>query len=57
MWPLEGIWMGWESFSQHIRFEVSRGIELGFGMIVGVVTSLLKWLFHFCLRFLQIGRL
>ena len=52
-----GIWMGWEIFSQHIRFEVGRGIELGFGMIVDVVTSLLKWLSLFCMRFLQIRRL
>ena len=49
--------MGCEIFSQHIRFEIGRGIELGFGMIVDVVTSLLKWLSCFCMRFLQIRRL
>ena len=42
--------MGWEGFSQFIWFEVGVGrVESGFGMIIGVVTKLSKWLFRSCL--------
>ena len=50
--------MGWEGFSQFIWFEVGVGrVESGFGMIIGVVTKLSKWLFRSCLIMLLIRKL